>query len=179
MTVFVAGVHGVGKTYLCQQYAGAFPVLHESASGLIRRERAQADWSVDKRVANVDDNQVALGRAVRRITSKGGLLLLDGHFVLINERAEFVNLEIPVFESLGIRGVVLVEASPETIASRLAGRDSSRSAVDIESFIEEERNSAKAICGSLGVALEILFEPDYLIFSRAVLAMFDSAKREW
>lgn len=179
MTVFVAGVHGVGKTFLCQQFAGAFPVLHESASGLIRRERALADWSLDKRVGDVDDNQAALCRAVQRINSEGGSLLLDGHFVLINEKAELVHLGSSVFEDLCLHGVVLLEASPKTISKRLMGRDSSRSAVDIVSFIEAERNNATSICDDLGVSLKILFEPDYEIFSQAVSSFFDSARREW
>lgn len=179
MTVFVAGVHGVGKTFLCQQFAEDFPVLHESASGLIRKERALTDWSIDKRVVDVDDNQAALSRAVQRINSQGRLLLLDGHFVLINEKAEFVNLELPVFESLYLHGVVLLEANPQTIVKRLVERDASKSAVDIKSFIEAERNNAKFICDKLRIPLEILFEPDYEIFSQAVSALFNSARREW
>ncbi|MWK60179.1 AAA family ATPase [Pseudomonas otitidis] len=179
MTVFVAGVHGVGKTHLCQQYASAFPVLHESASSLIQRERTQTAWSLDKRVVDVNDNQNALFRAVRRIALEGDSLLLDGHFVLISESAEFIKLDVQVFESLGLRGVVLLEASPEVIVSRLEKRDYSKSAVNIEDFIKAERNNAENICGALGLNLEILYEPDFEEFSRAVLSMFNSVNREW
>lgn len=178
MTVFVAGVHGVGKTFLCRQFAGAFAVLHESASGLIRRERELADWGLDKRARDVDDNQTALCSAVQRINSEGRSLLLDGHFVLIDERAELVHLGSSVFENLCLRGVVLLEASPKTISDRLMGRDSSTSAVDIASFIESERSNATSICNDLGISLEILFEPDYEVFSRVVSGLFDSARRE-
>lgn len=48
MTVFVAGVHGVGKSYLCQNYALKYGVVHESASALIRRERSLAEWGLIK-----------------------------------------------------------------------------------------------------------------------------------
>ncbi|MCV0332694.1 AAA family ATPase [Pseudomonas aeruginosa] len=175
MTVFVAGVHGVGKTYLCQQFVCAFPVLHESASRLIRRERALADWSLDKRVVNIDENQAALCRAVQRITSEGRLLLLDGHFVLIDEKAEFVNLETSIFKKLHLHGVVLLEASPETIVERLVGRDNSKITVDLVSFMEAERKNAKSICDNLGTSLKVLFEPDFDEFFQVVSGFF---KRE-
>ncbi|OLU12789.1 hypothetical protein BVH01_20650 [Pseudomonas sp. PA1(2017)] len=94
MTVFVAGVHGVGKSYLCQQYALEYGVLHESSSGLIRQELSLAQWSADKKVKNVDANQLALRSAVNRINHQGLSLLLDGHFVLISSGSELIRLEV-------------------------------------------------------------------------------------
>lgn len=108
MTVFVAGIHGVGKSFLCKQYVNDSSVVYESASGLIRKERARVNWSIDKKVAHIDDNQIALRAAVNRIITAGQSLLLDGHFVLINERSEFVALDSSVFQDIGITGVVLL-----------------------------------------------------------------------
>lgn len=178
MTVFVAGVHGVGKSYLCQHYASAFPVVHESASRLIRKEHAQANWSADKKVVDIDDNQVALCNAVQRITSEGASLLLDGHFVLINQISEFVPLGAVVFADLDLSGVVLLEAGPALIASRLSGRDSSKSAVDINLFLQAERAHAKAVCDALGIPLHILHEPDSEVFAQVVSVLFNSARME-
>lgn len=165
MTVFVAGVHGVGKSYLCEKYAQAHDVLHESASSLIRKEKNQLNWSTDKKVVNADDNQVALVAAVRRISEQGNSLLLDGHFVLIGPHAEFIRLPPSVFKDLNLTGVILIEASPEIISSRLSSRDDSKSTVDIALFLEAERAHAKLICETLNLPLEILFQPTQEVFA--------------
>lgn len=173
MTVFVAGVHAVGKSFLCQQYANDFSVTYESASGLIRKERTQADWSTDKKVGNIDGNQIALRTAVQRIIAAGQSLLLDGHFVLINDKSEFVELESSVFQNIGITGVVILEADAEVIASRLAARDATRSAVDIGLFLDRERAQAQYVCQELGVPLHILKQPDLSEFSKVVNQLFN------
>lgn len=172
MTVFVAGVHEVGKSFLCQQYANDFSVTYESASGLIRKERAQVDWSTDKKVGNINGNQIALRAAVQRIINAGQSLLLDGHFVLINDKSEFVALESSVFQDIGITGVVILEADAEVIASRLAARDSSRSAVDIGLFLDRERAQAQYVCQELSVPIHILNQPDLSEFSEVVSNFF-------
>lgn len=172
MTVFVAGVHGVGKSYLCQQYALEFGVIHESASGLIRREFSQAEWSADKKVHNVHDNQIALRSAVKRINDSGRQLLLDGHFVLINSESKFVLLDSPVFEGLELTGVILIEADSEVISSRLALRDSVQSAVDINAFLMAERAQAQSVCRCLDIPLKVLSGASFEDFSAAVSLFF-------
>ncbi|WP_287029593.1 ATP-binding protein [Pseudomonas sp. UBA6310] len=176
MTVFVAGVHGVGKSYLCEKYAQTHDVLHESASGLIRKEKDQLNWSADKKVANVDDNQVALASAVHRISEQGHLLLLDGHFVLIDPYSEFIRLPPSVFKDLVITGVVLIEVSPKIISSRLKSRDSTQSAVDIVKFIEAEREQARLVCKEIGAALHILHAPNEESFTETVSSLFNAAQ---
>jgi len=177
MTVFVAGVHGVGKTYLCKQYEGSFNAIHESASELIRKERVLADWSIDKKVRDIDVNQIALTRAVKRLFSNGQSLLLDGHFVLIGELGELVPISASTFEGLFISSVVLIEAATSVISSRLSARDF-KSAVDIGDFVQAERAHARAVCEHLGVSLHVLYEPDFEEFSRVVSMQFKYAKME-
>lgn len=172
MTIFVAGVHGVGKSYLCQQYSNAFSVVHESASNLIRKERAKAVWTVDKRVADIDENQIALQQAVGRIVSSGASLILDGHFVLINKDSDFVPIDISVFAGLNLTGVVLLEARSELILSRLNSRDSAVSAVDIDFFLQAERTHAKLVCDELGLALAVLCEPTFSEFAKTIEGLF-------
>lgn len=179
MTVFVAGVHAVGKSHLCQQYARAFSTLHESSSGLIRKERAQSDWSYDKKVVDVDGNQRALQNAVRRIALEKVQLLLDGHFVLIGQDSNFVRLGEPIFADLNLSGVILLEAGEELIASRLSARDSSVSAVDISHFLQAEREQAQLVCENLRLPLHILHEPSFEGFSHIAHTLFKSAKMEY
>ncbi|RUA80133.1 AAA family ATPase [Pseudomonas aeruginosa] len=165
MTVFVAGVHGVGKSYLCRKYASEHGVLHESASALINKERSSSSWGNDKRVRNVDENQFALKNAVDRIISDGSTLLLDGHFVLIGPECEFIYLPVFTFSDLHISAVVLVENSPSIVLDRLKARDSIGAVVDVTEFLKAERFQAELVCKNLDVPLFVLDAPDYDEFS--------------
>lgn len=176
MTVLVAGVHGVGKSYLCQQYEAEFSAIHESASELIRKERALDHWSIDKKTSDIDVNQIALTYAVKRICSTGQSLLLDGHFVLIGEFADLIPISISTFENLSISGVVLIEAAPSAISSRLSARGLFESVVDIDHFAQAERAHARAVCDQLDISLHILYEPSFDEFSRVVSMLFKSAQ---
>ena len=81
MTIFLAGAHGVGKTFLGRPVAKRLGLLHATASELIRQERGRATWNTDRRVTEVDENQEALIAAVQRLSAEGTAVLLDGHFV--------------------------------------------------------------------------------------------------
>ena len=82
MTLFIAGIHGVGKTYLAQPAAMRLGMHYATASQLIREERGLSSWNANKLVDSVAENQAALISAVRRIKNEDRSLLLDGHFVL-------------------------------------------------------------------------------------------------
>ena len=62
--IFLAGVHGVGKGFLGTPVANSIGIVHLTASQLIREEKGQATWGIDKKTSDLDDNQLALIRAV-------------------------------------------------------------------------------------------------------------------
>ena len=143
MNVFVAGIHGVGKTHLASRAAPAVGMVHTSASTLIGEERALTTWSDDKRVIDVDANQRALAAAVQRYNEAGTRLLLDGHFVLLTAASELTRLEVDVFASLNLDAVVVIEADPQTVAQRIKARDQRRVDVaHLREFMKAERNQA-------------------------------------
>lgn len=168
MTLLVAGVHGVGKSYLCTQYAELYKARHESASSLIRQERRNPLSKTDKKVADIEANQLALAAAVLRILDGGQQLVLDGHFVLIDQRSGLVPLDDTIFAPLRLIGVVLIEAEHEIIANRLMERDGSKSVVDIEKFVAAERAQAVAVTEKLGIPLNILDMPSFDEFAAVV-----------
>lgn len=171
MNILVAGIHGVGKTYLASRLPEGTGLLHTSASKLIKEERAMPNWGADKRVSDVDVNQVALAAAVLRHNDAGTALLLDGHFVLLDAQGSFVRLEADVFKALSLRAVLLVEAAPVVVASRLRSRDGQeRSAAWIDAFLKEERTQAQTVCGALRLPLYALATPDDAAFSSAVMS---------
>lgn len=171
MNIFVAGIHGVGKTYLAGRLPAGVGLIHTSASKLIREERDLPSWGQDKRVANIDDNQLALAAAVARHNAQGSHLLLDGHFVLLDQSSKFVSLAPEVFCSLNLKAVILVEAPADVVAHRLLGRDGvNREPAFLDNFAACERDHARAVCAELGLPLQILDSPSDEEFASAILA---------
>ena len=158
--IFLAGVHGVGKGFLGTPVANALGISHFTASQLIREEKGQATWGTDKKTSDLDDNQLALIRAVgqRRLTHPH--ILLDGHFVLRNAQGILTPLATSVFKELHPTGVILLTEDESIIASRLALRD--KGTPDIQAISElasAELTHAQAVCTELGVSLKILNKP--------------------
>ena len=89
-----------------------------------------------------------------------------------------MTVESAVFSELNLSSVVLLEASPSLIASRLTDRDLSKSAVDIRAFISAERAHASVVCDELEIPLHILYEPGIEIFTKIISGLFDSAEME-
>lgn len=128
--IFLAGVHGVGKGFIGVPVAQALGLGHFTASQLIREEKGQTTWGADKMASDLDDNQLALIRAVsqRRLTHHS--ILLDGHFVLRNAQGTLNPLETKVFNELRLTGVILLTEESNVIARRLALRDKGEPDVD-------------------------------------------------
>lgn len=172
MNIFVAGIHGVGKTYLASRLPEGSALLHTSASKLIKEERALPDWNPDKRVSEVDENQVALANAVARHNANGTALLLDGHFVLLNTAGEFVQLGAEVFKTLNLSAVLLIEADPKVVEIRVQNRDDLRRDSEwLATFMRKERAQAEAVCGALDAPLRILVSPSITEFAAAITSL--------
>lgn len=169
MNILVAGVHAVGKSFVCQEFSSKNKWVHRSASQLIKEEMGNANWSSDKKVNNADANQQALLRAVRKKNSDGERLLLDGHFVLRGGSDEFILLGAEVFAELNLSGVVLIEAPAEVIVDRLYARDGVVRAVSsIDLFLQAERSQAEKVCEEIKIPLIMLDEPTFEEFSVSV-----------
>jgi adenylate kinase len=171
MNIFVAGVHGVGKTFLASRLPTAHGLMHTSASKLIREEQMMPNWGDDKRVGDVDANQIALAAAVKRHNGRGTRLLLDGHFVLLDAEGKFSRIGTDVFRSLNLDAVVLLEVPPATISQRIHERDGRVVSVeDLTDFIAAERAQAQLVCEQIGIPLNVLTSPSPEIFAQTVAA---------
>ncbi|NJK52616.1 MAG: AAA family ATPase [Leptolyngbyaceae cyanobacterium SU_3_3] len=62
-TVFIGGVHGVGKTHLCNRIVSHFDVAHVTASELIGRH---VKHRIDKTVSDIEGNQLILAEELAR-----------------------------------------------------------------------------------------------------------------
>src|SRR5258708_2323090 len=119
VTIFVAGIHGAGKSTICRELARLLGAFHATAGDLIRANaNATTEVTVGvKAVPNVDANQLLLrGLAVYRARNTG-LLLLDGHFVLLKPDRAIAEIPVTVYEAIAPVAVLLVEADAVTIHS--------------------------------------------------------------
>lgn len=160
MTLFVAGVHAVGKTYLLKQVCANEGYRHATASQLIKEQRGLANWTVSRQVDCVEENQRALVAAVERLNSRMQTLVLDGHFVLRVGVNRHQAIDVDTFAKLQVTGVLFLEAPPEVVAARLAQRgDETWGADELAAFAQHELTHAQAVCLHLDVPLVRLTMP--------------------
>lgn len=170
-TIFVAGVHAVGKSSVCSQAAKTLNVVHYSASSIIRAEKASAISDNDKTVKDVNGNQdlLVLGLEKVRETHKK-LIILDGHFTLRTKRGRIESIPLEVFRSLVLDGVVVYHDDPEAIAIRMKERDDdSLSPMVIKQHQDAEIEHARLVASDLRIPINILkaFDSEGLVTSIA------------
>lgn len=160
MTLFVGGVHAVGKTYTLKPVCERLGVRHATASQLIRDQRGLANWTISRQVEDIDDNQRALIAAVRRIEKSGDQFILDGHFVLRREVNVHEMVGVDTFAQLHVRGVILLEAPSQTIFQRLQRRGDMTWKIDeIQKLVQMESEHAQSVCQQLDIPLVRLHQP--------------------
>lgn len=160
MNVFVAGVHGVGKTYLCEIAAASHGFTHASASKLIKEQLALPEWNANKLVTDIDGNQRALIAAIQRYAEAKTSILLDGHFLLRDSAGELTEINTNVFASLNLSGVILLEKDAKTIRQQIASRDGRDQSLDsLKDAMEVERYRAETVCKELGLPMTVLRSP--------------------
>lgn len=151
---FLAGVHGVGKTTLCNRYFHPAGFYCTTASSLIKK-RGKA-INKDKRVTNVEDNQLALLEQLRIERDAHEKLLLDGHFCLVSSSGEIVEIDPSIFQAMGLDSLILIKGDPEEIAARLHNRDSNKwSPRFLREFQEAEERHAHRVSKEISVSLNV------------------------
>lgn len=149
--VFVGGIHGVGKSFLCTQLAEKLAATHRVAGDLLKEARQQA-LGPDKRVFDVAKNQDVLVEALEMTLRPGEKSLLDGHFVLVNGRMEIEEIPLRTFQAINPLGVVLVTDDPRKVAERLRERDGRFfESKFLDELQSRELAHASAICAALDI----------------------------
>lgn len=170
--LFVAGVHGVGKTTLCENYAKEHQIIHRSASQLIREAKGLTLASKGKAVKDIAGNQQLLINAVQQYRSSGKTLLLDGHFALLDAEHKPQSLPTKVFSELGIDGVVVIHDSPRRIAARIAKRDEHPIGVNDLTLLQTlEMSRAEKVAQDLCIPFLKVKSLDQQVFNQAVGAL--------
>jgi adenylate kinase len=153
--IFISGVHGAGKSYFCNLVKEATGIECYSASSLIKEKKKQG-FPADKRVADIDENQLYLLAAVDDLRASPGEFLLDGHFCLLNKEGAITRIPLDTFTTLRPEAIILLTEDPEIIAQRRQERDGvEHKASDIKAFQDEEVKYAGEVAELLQVPLKI------------------------
>lgn len=173
--VFVGGVHGVGKSSMCEAFVNKFGFTHKSASQLIGEAKSEAIAKNGKAVKDIAGNQQLLIQAVSEIRASGRNLLLDGHFAILNAEHQPTPLPTNVFFDLAIDSIIAVYDIPNSIASRLANRDTEsmgQDEIDLLQTLELDR--AKQVSKELNLPFVKLRALDQNNFNKSVQCAFKS-----
>ena len=160
--IFLAGVHGVGKTTFAQKYIVPMGFEIRTASALIKSARGHVQKN--KLVKDADKNQAILIDEFEKIRKFSSKIILDGHLVLMGKNKKLERIPINVFRSLKISQIILLEIDSGTIRKRLLKRDKSRMSLEkCEKFILEERSHAIDVSENLKIPLLIIPDSDQSI----------------
>ena len=174
-SIFIGGIHGVGKTTFINEVKAQYPsIVCLSCSTLL-------NWSnpAHKEVDNVDANQQELLVNLPHFIEDDKSYLLDGHFCLLTAQGRVERVPIEVFQAIRPRMIVVLEANLELISQRLQTRDNKAYAIPIlDAFQQEEVRYAREVAQTLCVPFlvcadenrcEVMSEVLKLLRSRSML----------
>lgn len=141
-TIFLGGIHGVGKSSAARLLSRKLGAAIVTASELIREARhGQRTWDAEKRATAIPENQRLLVRAFRGREWVESIVILDGHFTLRNTSGNLERISIDIFKALSPTLLVVLTGDPGEIASRLHERDG----IDYSVELLEEMQRVEAI----------------------------------
>lgn len=157
-TIFISGIHGVGKSYICGIINKELGISHYSASSLIREYREDL-VAANKAVQNIKVNQSALVEQYHKLKDEN-LIIMDGHTCLLKDGLQSERIPMAVFEALDICALVYVSAPVETIVERIKKRDGILHDTNrIEELLNDECSYCQEIAKHLSVPM-ICIESD-------------------
>lgn len=146
--VFISGVHGVGKSTLCNKLNEYVDIPSYSCSDIIKSNSEYVETS--KVVDKAEANQIALINGLSALRNSS--ILLDGHFCLVGKDSQIIELDFSVFEQIAPALIINVIAEPREIHRRLVSRDGDAMALSlIESLQKQETSNAHAFGKSCGI----------------------------
>lgn len=160
--IFLGGVHGVGKTTVCDRIFTNVGYHCVTASALIMAHGAHSYRN--KRVESVAVNQAALIEQLDIERQGYTHLLLDGHYCLINRNDEIEPVDVAVFDQIAPDVFILLKDCPKKILARLKKRDvTSWNQSLLEDFQQTEERHAQSVAVQLGIPLYIISNEEVVL----------------
>ena len=151
--IFVGGIHGVGKSHLCQRLCEEFQYEHLVASELIKGNDFKTGSEVkQKRVKSIGPNQNILIYKLQTILEPDNHYLLDGHFTLFDSKFNVQLIPIDTFQAINPSTLVVLKDEPLAIKKRLKMRDDIDYDVNsLDSMQNAEIKHAARVAQKLGI----------------------------
>lgn len=160
--IFIGGIHGVGKSTICQHICSKLPMEYLSASELLKWKEINDD-SKNKKVENISDKQDRLIIGLENTIQKDKFYLLDGHYCLLNSNNKISKVPLETFKQINSISFNLVLGNISEIKQRLEARDNRPYDYELlQHFQDEELAYAKYLSKKFNVSLNIGKNNDYL-----------------
>jgi adenylate kinase len=159
--VFVAGMHGVGKTVFSERASQLLGVTRLSASELIAGYMG-APAAINKRVQNVKENQNALIEAIESRQLNDTRLILDGHFCVLDSSDLIQKIPIETFQGLAPVAAIVLCDDIGQIQKRLRIRDQAEFASGLLNDLQlAEIEHAEKVCSLLTIPICLAHTGEY------------------
>src|SRR5690625_33621 len=160
--VFIGGVHGVGKSTICQHICRELNMEYLSASELLKWKDINEDEK-NKKVEDIPFTQNRLITGLKNILQEDKSYLLDGHYCLLNKDNEVENISLDTFKKINPITLILILGNVKEIKKRLENRDNKPYEYELlEHLQNSEFAYAKILSEVLNVPLYIGKNDGYL-----------------
>ena len=158
---FIGGIHGVGKSTVCQQICDKLDFIHLSASELIKWSDINED-AKNKNVKNIQDTQDRLIVGLRNTIQTEKRYLLDGHYCLLNANGEIEDIPVSTFQMINPFSLNIILGDVSEIKKRLEARDNKHYDYDLlKQMQDKELQHAKYLSEKLEVMLNIGLQKNF------------------
>lgn len=158
---FIGGIHGVGKSTICNDLCSKLRIEHLSASQVLKWAELNMD-AKNKKVEDISLTQDRLIKGLLNVVTQEKRYLLDGHYCLFDKDGKVTRVPFETFEAINPISLHLVIGNIETIKSRIEQRDKRNYDYEtLNEMQEQEMTYAKEISEKLKVNLSIGQEGDY------------------
>jgi len=158
---FIGGIHGVGKSTICQHICNKLSMEYLSASQLLKWNSLNQDVK-SKKVKDISETQNRLILGLNNSIKTEKNYMLDGHYCLLNTNNEIINIPLEIFKQINPFSLNIILDDVSAIKERLETRDNRIYDYKIlESFQGQELKHAKFLSKTLGITLNIGAPNDY------------------
>lgn len=160
--IFVGGIHGVGKSTICQQLCDELSMEYLSASDVLKWKDINKDLK-NKKVENIPYAQDRLIIGLKNILQEDKRYLLDGHYCLLNKDNEVENISLDTFVQINPTVLCVILGNISEIKNRLETRDNKLYEYELLEYLQKsELTYAKSLSEVLNIPLYIGNNNDYL-----------------
>ncbi|WP_170287008.1 ATP-binding protein [Paenibacillus faecis] len=158
--IFIGGIHGVGKTTLCNKLSHQLQLESHSASKIISNMKKQ-NLPSNKLIPNININQAFLIEGLNQLETEKHWMILDGHFCLLDGKKNISKISEAVFKVIKPAALIVITDSVKNIASRLKNRDDEEYDLKfLKQFQNEETAYARHIAKKFSIPIYIFNSSD-------------------